>query len=146
MRACSLAPSFEVIKADLSLPRPVPRHPYIITLATAVKAYLLPHLSVEDSSYNSLSQTQDNYQIGIMIATNGMSLSLDVAAEGSKTVLSNIRLISSMKYVLPIVMKESISSRVVKMLTKSRLPSRCSIEGNRVATFDKLIYKYTLNN
>merc|ERR1711955_17060 len=46
----------------------------------------------------------------------------------------------------PIVMKESISSRVVKMLTKSRLPSKCSIEGNRVATFDKLIYDYTLND
>merc|ERR1711889_18761 len=146
MRARTLASSLDVIKADLSLPRPVSRHPYMITLATAVKAYLLPHLSVEDSSYNSPSQTQDNYQIVTMIAPYGMSLSLDVAAEGSKTVLSNIRLISSMKYVLPIVMKESISSRVVKMLTKSRLPSKCSIEGNRVATFDKLIYDYTLND
>merc|ERR1719334_1786442 len=119
------------------------------TLASAldvIKADFLPHLSVEDSSYNSPSQTQDNYQIVTMIAPNGRSLSLDVAAEGRKTVLSNIRLISSMKYVLPIVMKESFSARVVKMLTKSRLPSRCSIEGNRVATFDKLIYDYTLND
>merc|ERR1712180_527565 len=146
IRARTLASALDVIKADLSLPRPVSRHPYMITLATAVKAYLLPHFSVEDSSYNSPSQTQDNYQIVTMIAPNGMSLSLDVAAEGKKTVLSNIRLISSMKYVLPIVMKESLSARVVKMLTKSRLPSRCSIEGNRVATFDKLIYDYTLND
>jgi len=146
IRARTLASALDVIKADLSLPRPLSRHPYMITLATALKAYFLPHLSVEDSSYNSPSQTQDNYQIVTMIAPNGMSLSLDVAAEGRKTVLSNIRLISSMKYVLPIVMKESLSARVVKMLTKSRLPSRCSIEGNRVATFDKLIYDYTLND
>ena len=88
----------------------MPRHPYKITLATAVKAYLLPHLSVEDSSYISPRQTQDNYKIVAWIAPNGTSLSLDVAAEGSKTVLSNIRLTSSMKYVLPTTIRESISS------------------------------------
>merc|ERR1712002_286439 len=74
------------------------------------------------------------------------SLSLDVAAEARKTVLTNVRLISAMKYMLPIVMKDSFSTRVVNMLTKNKLPSKCSIEGNRVATFDKLIYDYTLND
>ena len=41
MRARTLASALDVIKADLSLPRPMSRHPYMITLATAVKAYFL---------------------------------------------------------------------------------------------------------
>merc|ERR1712002_113550 len=142
----AMASSLDVIKADLSLPRTMSRHPYMITLTTAVKAYLLPYLSIEDSSYNLQSQTQDNYQIVAKIAPNGRSLSLDVAAEARKTVLTNVRLISAMKYMLPIVMKDSFSTRVVNMLTKNKLPSSCSIESNRVTTFDKLIYDYTLND
>ena len=140
MRAWSPAPSRVVIRTDLPLPRPVPRHPYISMLATAVKAYLHPHLSAEDS------QTQDNYQIVARIALNRTSRSLDAVAEGSETVLPNIRLTSPRKYVLPIIRKESTSSRVVKMLTKGRLPPRCSIKGNRVVIFHKHIYKYSLNN
>ena len=104
MRAWSPAPSRVVIRTDLPLPRPMPRHPYISRLATAVKVYLRPHLSAEDS------QTQNNYQIVARIALNRTSQSLDAAAEGSKTALSITCLTAPRKYVLPIVMKESTSS------------------------------------
>merc|ERR1712240_883831 len=49
IKARRLAASLDVVKAELSLPRHVTRHPYMITLATAVKAYFLPYLSIEDS-------------------------------------------------------------------------------------------------
>merc|ERR1712240_317244 len=50
------------------------------------------------------------------------------------------------KDMLPISMKDSLAIGVVKMLSKNKLPARCSIEGSRVSTFDKLIYDYTLND
>ena len=140
MRAYSPAPSRIAIITDLPLPRPIPRHPYISRLATAVKVYLHPHLSAEDS------QTQNNYQIVAMIALSRTSQSLDEAAEGSETALSITRLTAPSKTVLPIVRKESTSSRVGRMLTKSKLSPRCSKEDNRRVISDKNIYKYTLND
>merc|ERR1712076_321803 len=111
-----------------------------ITLTTAVKAYFLPYLSIEDSSYNRQTPIQDNYQIVAKIAPNTKSITVDVSAEGKKVVLSNVRLISSMKNLLPISSKDSVSALM------SKVRSSCSVEGNRVSTFDKLIYDYTLND
>jgi len=142
IKARRMAASLDVIKADISLPRPVTRHPYMVTLCTAAKAYFLPHLSIEDSSFNR----PDQIQIVAKIAPNSRSLTIDVSAEGKKTVLNNVRLMPSMKYLLPIQIKDSIPTHVVNMLAKSKLPSRCSIEGNKVRTFDRLIYDYTLND
>merc|ERR1711962_612476 len=146
IKARSMAASLDVIKAELSLPRLVTRHPYMVTLLTAVKAYFLPYLSIEASSYNRQSPIQDNYQIVAKVAPNSKSITVDFSAEGSKIVLNNVRLIHPIKEMLPISIKDSLAIGVVKMLTKNKLPSRCSIEGNRVATFDKLIYDYTLND
>merc|ERR1719309_589598 len=46
---------------------------------------------------------------------------------------------------MPYTMKTSWTTRMVRMLTKSKRPASCSLEGNKVSTFDKLIYDYTLN-
>merc|ERR1712002_1182044 len=146
IKARSMAASLDVIKAELSLPRLVTRHPYMVTLWTAVKAYFLPHLSIEASSYNRQSPIQDNYQIVAKVAPDSKSITVDFSAEGSKIVLSNVRLIHPIKDMLPISMKDSLAIGVVKMLSKNKLPARCSIEGSRVSTFDKLIYDYTLND
>merc|ERR1712112_100970 len=101
-----------------------------------------PHLSIEDSSFNR----PDQIQIVAKIAPNSKSLTIDVSAEGKKTVINNLRLMPAMKYLLPIQIKDSLSTRVVNMLTKSKLPARCSIEGNKVRTFDRLVYDYVLND
>ena len=146
IKARSMAASLDVIKAELSLPRLVTRHPYMVTLLTAVKAYFLPHLSIEASSYNRQSPIQDNYQIVAKVAPNSKSITVDFSAEGSKIVLNNVRLIHPIKDMLPISIKDSLAIGVVKMLSKNKLPARCSIEGSRVSTFDKLIYDYTLND
>merc|ERR1712240_785407 len=60
--------------------------------------------------------------------------------------INNLRLMPAMKYLLPIQIKDSLSTRVVNMLTKSKLPARCSIEGNKVRTFDRPVYDYVLND
>jgi len=146
IKARSMAASLDVIKAELSLPRLVTRHPYMVTLWTAVKAYFLPYLSIEASSYNRQSPIQDNYQIVAKVAPNSKSITVDFSAEGSKIVLNNVRLIHPIKDMLPISIKDSLAIGVVKMLSKNKLPARCSIEGSRVSTFDKLIYDYTLND
>ena len=118
----------------------------MVTLLTAVKAYFLPYLSIEASSYNRQSPIQDNYQIVAKVAPNSKSITVDFSAEGSKIVLNNVRLIHPIKDILPISIKDSLAIGVVKMLSKNKLPARCSIEGSRVSTFDKLIYDYTLND
>merc|ERR1712240_56664 len=146
IKARRLAASLDVVKAELSLPRHITRHPYMITLATAVKAYFLPYLSIEDSSYNRQDQAHDNYQIVAKIAPHSKTVTIDVSAEGKKTVINNLRLMPAMKYLLPIQIKDSFSSSVVNMLTKSKIPARCSIEGNKVRTFDRLVYDYVLND
>merc|ERR1712121_527010 len=146
IKARSMAASLDVIKAELSLPRLVTRHPYMVNLWTAVKAYFLPYLSIEASSYNRQSPIQDNYQIVAKVAPNSESITVDFSAEGSKIVLSNVRLIHPIKDMLPISMKDSLAIGVVKMLSKNKLPARCPNEGSRVSTFDKLIYDYTLND
>jgi len=146
IKARRLAASLDVIKAELSLPRHITRHPYMITLATAVKAYFLPYLSIEDSRYNRQDQAHDNYQIVAKIAPHSKTVTIDVSAEGKKTVINNLRLMPAMKYLLPIQIKDSLSTSVVNMLTKSKLPARCSIEGNKVRTFDRLVYDYVLND
>jgi len=146
IKARRLAASLDVVKAEVSLPKHITRHPYMITLATAVKAYFLPYLSIEDSSYNRQDQVHDNYQIVAKIAPHSKTVTIDVSAEGKKTVINNLRLMPAMKYLLPIQIKDSLSTSVVNMLTKSKLPARCSIEGNKVRTFDRLVYDYVFND
>merc|ERR1719481_937278 len=131
IKARSMAASLDVIKAELSLPRLVTRHPYMVTLLTAVKAYFLPYLSIEASSYNRQSPIRDNYQIVAKVAPNSKSITVDFSAEGSKIVLNNVRLIHPIKDILPISIKDSLAIGVVKMLSKNKLPARCSIEGSR---------------
>merc|ERR1712002_1337253 len=145
-KARTKASSLDIIKLDLALPKRITRNPIVDTVASAVKVYLLPYLAIEDSKLNKESAEQDHFRIVAKVAPNGKSVTVDVLDKDKKTVFKNVRLHSMMKYVLPITVKEALPVRIAHFASNYKAPSSCSVEGNRVSSFDKVIYDYTLNN
>jgi len=145
-KARILASSLDVIKMELSLPKALTTNPHIVTLTNALKAYYLPYLTFQDSRYNRQDRNNDYFQILAKVAPDSNSLTFSVAAEAKSTVFNNLRLAPFMKYFLPICSKNSFPLRLVDMITDGQRPASCSVEGNKVSTFDKLIYDYPIND
>jgi len=144
--ARTLAFYLDTIKSEISLPTQITRNRYMTTLTTTVKAYFLPYISLHDSSYNRRSQHNDHFEVITKVIPNTKSLTVSVSNEGRKTVCNNVRVSPNINYLLPISLKEPFIYRLSRTLTNNHRPSSCSVENNRVSTFDKLIYDYNLNN
>merc|ERR1719228_2437673 len=67
-------------EADVSLPKHLTRHPLVSTLASLAKAYFMPYLAIESSTYNRQSATHDHFKVDSLIAPNGKSVTVSVVA------------------------------------------------------------------
>ena len=141
------ASSLDKVQVEVSLPKRIVSSPYTETIARIAKVISLPYLSIESSSYNRQSANHEHYKMAAKVAPNGMYLSLAVSANGEKTLMSNIRLPSIITNgLLPYSVKDSVLVGLIQKITFNRDPPTCSIEGNRVSTFDKVVYDYVLND
>merc|ERR1719228_64066 len=140
------ASSLDVVQAELSLPKQVARSPYMSSLSSVAMAYFMPYLSIEATSYNRQGSNQEHYRIDSKIALNGGSFTVSVAANNQNTILRNVRVASSMKGLVPFFVMESLPMLLIESVTHYRAPSVCVVEGNKVETFDKVIYDYIMND
>ena len=144
--AAELAASMNNIELSLALPKVVKRNPYVQALTRMAEVYYLPYLTQEVSSYNRKSENHEHIKLDLDISPCGSFLSANVDNDRLKTVFKNVRLHPITKALLPF--KSSAFHQLLDMGSTKDAPSTCSVEmeGNRVSTFDKVVYNYKLND
>jgi len=141
-----VAASLDTIQVVLGLPKVISQSPYMSIISGMLNVYFLPYLSVESSGYNRHSRNHDHFKMVAKVAPEGKSAIVSVTNRNQKTILHGLRLGSSMKGLLPISAKESLPLRLIQKVTDHGSPSSCSVEANKVSTFDRVVYDYTLND
>merc|ERR1719347_247704 len=137
------AASLDVVEADVKLPSVIRQNPLWISLGEMMKLYYLPYLSISkvDSEYE-----HDQYVLRAKIGQLGKKMSLNFEKNGQKMEIKDLRIPKMMQGLLPISTKDNLLLNVVQKLTLHGAPSVCSVQGNKVSTFDKLVYDYELND
>jgi len=124
----------------------VARNPIMVTIADIAKVVSIPYISVEESGFNRQSHNHEHFRVHSKIAPNGKSLTVSVAANRQKTILSNVRIAPAFEGLLPFCVMKSLPMHLVKKVTQHGAPSTCVVEGNKVETFDRIVYDYALND
>ena len=60
--------------------------------------------------------------------------------------IKDLRIPEMMQGLLPISTKDNLILNIIQKVTLHGAPSVCSVQGNKVTTFDKLVYDYQLND
>ena len=108
-----------------------------------MKLYYLPYLSISkvDSEYE-----HDQYVLRAKIGQLGKKMSLNFEKNGQNMELKDLRIPKMMQGLLPISIKDNLILNVIQEVTQHGTPSVCSVQGDKVKTFDKLVYDYQLND
>jgi len=112
-------------------------------LQDKLKLYFLPYLSISkvESEYE-----YDQYVLLAKIDQLGKKMTLNVENNWENIEIKDVRIAKIMQGLLPISTKDNLLLNVVQKLTLHGAPSVCSVQGNKVSTFDKLVYDYELND
>merc|ERR1712112_374815 len=133
--------SLDEIQMNVAIPKHVARNPIMVKIADIAKVISIPYLSVEESGFNRQSHNHEHFRVHSKIAPNGKSLTLSVAANRQKTILSNVRISPAFEGLMPYCVMKSLPMHLVKKVTQHGAPSTCVVEGNKVETFDKIVYR-----
>jgi len=140
------ASSLDELRGDLAIPKEVARSPYTATVVRMAQAYFLPYLYVEESSFNQESGNEDHVKIYGKIAPHGKVVTVSLEANRQKVILEKVRVVRELQSFLPFRVTESLPEQILSKVTKHGHPSMCAVEGNKVETFDKVVYDYKLND
>merc|ERR1719187_2061882 len=146
MKARHHAAALDVIQAELAVPKLLARNPYVATVADVAKAYFIPYLAIEETTFNQQSTHREHVKVHAKFASNGKAFTLAVAANKLKTILKNVRVAPAFEGLMPNNVMKSLPMHLLKKFTQNGAPSRCVVEGNKVQTFDKVVYDYTMND
>merc|ERR1711970_1677729 len=138
--------SLDVIQAELAVPKVLARNPFVATFVDVAKAYFIPYLAIEETTFNQQSTHREHIKVHTKFANNGKAFTLAVAANKLKTILKNVRIAPAFEGLAPICVMKSLPMHVLKKITQHGAPSSCAVEGNKVKTFDKVVYDYTMND
>jgi len=144
--ARQLAASMNNVELSLALPKVVRRSPYVDALFRMAKVYYLPYLTEEVTGYNRKSENHEHFKLDLDISPCGRFLTTKIDNDRLKIVFKNVRLHPITKDLLPINVDDTVVHQLLDKVTAKEAPSTCSVEGNRVSTFDKFVYNYELNN
>jgi len=137
------AASLDIVEADIKIPGVISQSPVWISLQDKLKLYFLPYLSISkvESEYE-----YDQYVLLAKIDQLGKKMTLNVENNWENIEIKDVRIAKIMQGLLPISTKDNLLLNVVQKLTLHGAPSVCSVQGNKVSTFDKLVYDYELND
>merc|ERR1712179_466412 len=137
------AASLDVVEADVKIPSVIRQSHLWVSLVELVKWYYLPYLSIS-SVY--ARPDYDQYVLRAKIGQLGKKMTLNIENNGEKMEIKDLRIPEMMQGLLPISTKDNLILNVIQKVTLHGAPSVCSVQGNKVTTFDKLVYDYQLND
>merc|ERR1712179_52408 len=137
------AASLDVVEADVKIPSVIRQSHLWVSLVEMVKLYYLPYLSIS-SVY--ARPDYDQYVLRAKIGQLGKKMTLNIENNGEKMEIKDLRIPEMMQGLLPISTKDNLILNVIQKVTLHGAPSVCSVQGNKVTTFDKLVYDYQLND
>merc|ERR1719233_2009118 len=133
------AASLDVVEADVKIPSVIRQSHLWSSLVEMVKLYYLPYLSIS-SVY--ARPDYDQYVLRAKIGQLGKKMTLNIENNGEKMEIRDLRIPEMMQGLLPISTKDNLILNVIQKVTLHGAPSVCSVQGNKVTTFDKLVYDY----
>merc|ERR1712055_953180 len=137
------AASLDVVEADVKIPSVIRQSHLWVSLMELVKLYYLPYLSIS-SVY--ARPDYDQYVLRAKIGQLGKKITFNVENNGENMEIKDLRIPEMMQGLLPISTKDNLILNVIQKVTLHGAPSVCSVQGNKVTTFDKLVYDYQLND
>merc|ERR1719228_867967 len=137
------AASLDVVEADVKIPSVIRQSHLWVSLVEMVKLYYLPYLSIS-SVY--ARPDNDQYVLRAKIGQLGKKMTLNIENNGEKMEIKDLRIPKMMQGLLPISTKDNLILNIIQKVTLHGAPSVCSVQGNKVITFDKLVYDYQLND
>jgi len=135
-----------VVKADVALPKVLARHPITTTIVGMAQAYFIPYLAIEESIFNQQTADQEHLRIQSKIAPHGKFLTVAIEANRQKVILQNVRVAPVFEGLVPFCVMKSFPIQIVKKISQNAAPSTCVVEGNKVQTFDRVVYDYAVND
>merc|ERR1712002_18778 len=140
------AASLDEVQMEVQVPKHIVKHPMAFTLAGMAKAYFIPYLYIEESSFSRQTADHEFFRVHSKIAPTGKAVTVSIAANREKTVLKNVRVAPAFEHLVPFCVMKSLPNHLMKKVTHHGAPSTCAVEGNKVETFDKVVYDYQLND
>jgi len=140
------AGSLDEIQMEVQVPKMIVRNHMAATIARMAQAYFIPYLSIEESSFSRQTADHEFFRIHSKIAPAGKAVTVSIAANREKTVLRDVRVAPALEGLVPFSVLKSFPNHLIKKLTHHGAPSTCAVEGNKVETFDKVVYDYELND
>merc|ERR1711887_382418 len=140
------AASLDVVEADVKIPSVIRQSHLWVSLEDMMKLYYLPYLSITKVQSEYISHEHDQYVLQAKIGQLGKKITFNVENNGEKMEIKDLRIPEMMQGLLPISTKDNLLLNVIQKVTLHGAPSVCSVQGDKVATFDKLVYDYQLND
>merc|ERR1719466_655051 len=137
------AASLDVVEADVKIPSVIRQSNLWVSLVDMAKLYYLPYLSI--SKVYSRPES-DQYILQAKISQLGKKMTLNIENNGEKMEIKDLRIPEMMQGLLPFSTKDNLILNIIQKVTLHGAPSVCSVQGNKVTTFDKLAYDYQLND
>merc|ERR1719466_176234 len=140
------AASLDVVEADVKIPSVIRQSPLWVSLEEMMKLYYLPYLSITKVQSEYIGHEHDQYVLQAKIGQLGKKITFNVENNGEKMEIKDLRIPEMMQGLLPFSTKDNLLLNVIQKVTLHGAPSVCSVQGDKVATFDKLVYDYQLND
>merc|ERR1711887_6829 len=140
------AASLDVVEADVKIPSVIRQSHLWVSLEEMMKLYYLPYLSISKVQSEYIDQEFDQYVLRAKIGQLGEKMTFNVENRGENMEIKDLRIPKMMQGLVPISTKDDFILNIIQKVTLHGAPSVCSVQGNKVTTFDKLVYDYQLND
>jgi len=136
------AASVDEISTELTIPSYLHKYTIIRKLAGLTRSLLIGQLFETPSTYVS----DVIMKINAKVSRDGNEGQVIIEYNGIKYEITNIRLPTLLKGVLPISLRNPLLYLGVQKLSANQIPTSCHVGHNHITTFDKKTYDYELND
>jgi len=140
------AASLDVVEADVKIPNVIRQSHLWVSLEEMMKLYYLPYLSISKVQSEYVDQEFDQYVLRAKIGQLGEKMTFNVENRGENMEIKDLRIPRMMQGLVPISTKDDLILNIIQKVTVHGAPSVCSVQGDKVTTFDKFVYDYQLND
>ena len=92
------------------------------------------------------SNHTDYIAYNVNVVADGNKLNATYKEKGTKNPRESIKIQNWMKEIFPINTRHSMLTKMVNMYMGSSFQGQCSVQSNRVTTFDQVEYNYSMND
>ena len=137
------ASSLDSLEVILNVPKWIIENPYFDTFKQISKSYFFPYTS---KAYSALLSQKGSIQFKIKSHNGGKTFSIHTLTQSGWKEFKDLRSGHLIQGLIPYNIKESPMQNIINKIFSYAAPSICTIENEKVETFDGLKYEFMLND